>query len=295
MQTPTTIHLAQHSSLQNKESLSNHSATLLILPAPVHDAETAAATAAGALQKPAEAPLYVRLLEEEEDWRASGILHDFNNQLAIILSHCSIALTKLPVESNARPNLERVIRATKRAADLSSQLYVGRIAQADEFVPINLNELVRETVEALEPRLIVNATVEQHYAAALPTVTAIPSLIQRAMLNVLTNAAEAIHTPNNTIRVVTGLATVADAAAQEAQQLPLGTYVLLEIRDSGAGMDQATLNQIFEPYFSTKATGTGIGLTMSLHIIQLHRGIVQIRSKPTEGTTFRIFFPLADQ
>jgi signal transduction histidine kinase len=280
--------------LQNKENLSNHSATLLILPAPV-DAEPAAATVGGGLQKPTEAPLYVRLLEEEEDWRASGILHDFNNQLAIILSHCSIALTKLPVESNARPNLERVIRATKRAADLSSQLHVGRIAQADEFVPVSWNELVRETVEALEPRLVVNATIEQHYAAALPPVTAIPSLIQRAILNVLTNAAEAIHTPNNTIRVVTAPVTITDVAAQEAQQLPFGTYVLLEIRDSGAGMDQATLNQIFEPYFSTKATGTGIGLTMSLHIIQLHRGIVQIRSKPNEGTTFRIFFPLADQ
>ncbi len=294
MQTPTTIHFAHQSNLHDKENLNDHSSTLLILPDRAYGFGSSATDMAGdSLKQPAEAPLYAKLLGEEEDWRASGILHDFNNQLAIILSHCSIALTKLPNESKARSNLERAVRATKRAADLSSQLQIGWGAQADNFATVNWNELVREAVEAIEPALIANVTLEQILAPDLPPIALIPSLIHRVLLNILTNAAEAIHNSQGTIRIVTEQVTVADTPHQGyQQQIPSGVYLLLETIDNGDGMDQATLNQIFEPYFSTKAMGAGIGLTMSLSIIQLHQGIVQIRSKFGEGTTFRLLLSL---
>lgn len=294
LQTPTTTHFAHQGSLRDKETLNDHSSTLLILPDPAYGIGTSAAdTVSNSLQKPAEASWYAKLLGEEEDWRASGILHDFNNQLAIILSHCSIALTKLPTESNARANLERAVRATKRAADLSSQLQIGRAAQADRFTTVNWNELVREAIEAIEPALVTNITLEQNLAPDLPSITLIPSLIHRVLLNILTNAAQAIHRSQGTVRIVTEQVTVADILHQgHHQQFPVGGYLMLEVTDNGDGMDQATLNQIFEPYFSTKAMGAGIGLTMSLSIVQLHQGIIQIRSKVGEGTTFRLFLSI---
>ncbi len=294
MQTPTTIHFAHQNSLRNKENSNNHSSTLLILPDPAYGPGSAAADmASNSLQKPAEAPLYAKLLGEEVDWRASGILHDFNNQLAIILSHCSIALTKLPTDSNARGNLDRAVRATKRAADLSSQLQIGWAAQADGFSMVDWNELVQEAVEAVAPALVATTTFEKNLAADLPPITLIPSLIHRVVLNILTNAAEAIHKSQGKITIVTEQVTSADLPDQSyQQQLPVGAYLLLEITDNGEGMDQATLNQIFEPYFSTKAMGSGMGLTMSLSIIQLHQGITQIRSKLGEGTTFRLFLSI---
>jgi len=294
LQPPTTPHLDHQGILRDRESFSTHSSTLLILPDPAYDARASATSTSGdALQKPVEKPLYTRLLGEEEDWRASGILHDFNNQLAIILSHCSIALTKLPNESKARTNLERAVRATKRAAELSNQLHIGRIAQSDGFTVVNWNELVHETVEAIEPHLAATATFDEHFAPDLPPITIIPSLMHRALLNILINAAEAIHKSHGVIRIVTDQVTVTDAPQQgHQQQLPPGAYLLIEVADNGDGMDQATLNQIFDPYFSTKAIGSGIGLTMSLSIIQLHQGIIQIRSKLGEGTTFRLLLAI---
>jgi signal transduction histidine kinase len=245
------------------------------------------------IQQPTEPPLYIKLLEEEEDWRASGILHDFNNQLAIILSHCSIALTKLPGDSNARGNLERAVRATKRAADLSSQLQIGRTAQAEAFEARDWHTLIAEVVEALEPRLTAVGTLEQRYATDVPPVTVIPTLLQRALFNILNNAVDAIARPPGLIQILTEKVVVTDTSRQGyQQQLPTGAYALFQVSDSGEGMTQATLDQIFVPFFTTKATGMGIGLTMTFHTVQLHRGILHIRSKPGEGTVFRLLLPL---
>lgn len=239
-------------------------------------------------------PLYIKLAEEDGDWRASGILHDFNNQLAIILSHCSIALTKLPADSNARSNLERAVRATKRAADLSGELQVAQTMVNDEIISISVNELVTDTVEALYPRLSAKATVEMGLANELPLAALRPALIQRALINLLMNAADAIIVDGGVISVLTESIVVPEEERQTYQPaLPSGHYVAVQISDNGLGMDQTTLDQVFHPYFSGKATGSGLGLTMTLHIIQLHRGIIQVRSEPTQGTIFRVLLPVA--
>ena len=287
---PPTLRLARQDSLHNKDHHTELNSTLLVLPAPSYRQD---AVAEDSIQRPAEPPVYVKLLEQEEDWRASGILHDFNNQLAIILSHCSIALTKLPMDSNARSNLERSVRATKRAADLSSQLQIGRAAQAAEFTPVNLNDVVRETVEDLEPWLCNHATLQQHFATDLSPLSGNRALLQRMLTNILANATEATHGQGGLISVKTEKLTVSNHTPVKVPQgLPSGDYVLLEVCDEGQGMDQETLEHIFEPHFSTKALGAGIGLNVALHIIQLHQGIIYIRSKVYQGTIFQIFFPL---
>ena len=284
MQTPTTNHFARFYSLQDTDNLTDDSASLLILPEPVVEKS---------MQQPTEQPLYTRLSKEDEDWRVSGVLHDFNNQLAIILSHCSIALTKLPLESNARGNLERAVRATKRAADLSSQLQIARTEQFDEQVTISLNELVREALDALEPQLSAKATLTLNLADSLPGITVTPSLIQRALVNLLLNAIDAIEAPTGEIRLSTEQIIINESTQEGYQQyLPRGLYVALQIIDNGDGMDQVTLDQIFEPYFSTKAVGTGLGLTIALHVVQLYRGMIYIRSTEGVGTLIRVLLPV---
>lgn len=288
LQTPTTVQTAHHHSLHNLQQYNEHRSTLLILP----DANADLGYASfDSIQQPAEVPVYRKLLTDREDWRASGILHDFNNQLAIILSHCSIALTKLPAESSARTNLERAIRATKRAADLSSQLQVGFGTQAEEMVPVDLNGVIQEALEAMEPKLLVKATLDTKLHANLPLFPGNASLLYHLMINLFLNAVEALEADSGTISVCTSSMLFADAEAAQTG-IPGGRYVTVQVSDTGLGMDQPVLDLIFTPFFSTKVLSTGLGLTMALHIVKLHNGIIHVQSTPGYGSMFQILFPL---
>jgi len=285
------MHFSLYNHLSERTNTQDDSAVLVILP----DASPfPIAGGPDALQKGGDSPLYAKLDSEARDWRASGIVHDFNNQLAIILSHCSIALNKLPPDSPARQNLDRSIRATKRAADLSSQLQMVTEEGTEELLSITLNELVHETVALLEPRLAPVATLELSLNPSLTPVTVSPVLIQRVMLNLLLNAIQAIPERAGKIHLTTDDVTIPPLSRQSGTPpLPPGAYVSFQLSDNGIGMNQETLNQSFEPYFTTKVGSMGLGLTASLRIVQAHRGIILVSSKPGQGTTFRLLFPVA--
>ena len=294
MQTPTTIPFAAYSNLQDRTGTHDDSATLAILP---DSSPFPIAGGPDALQRGGESPLYAKLGSEAADWRASGIVHDFNNQLAIILSHCSIALNKLPAESTARQNLDRSIRATKRAADLSSQLQMVTEEGNEETLSLSLNELVRESVDALAPRLNPVVTVELSLLLSLAPTTVSPPLMQRVMLNLLFNAFQAIlekpRESKGQITITTENITIPPLPRQSTtSNLPPGDYACFAITDTGIGMNQATLDQIFEPYFTTKITGMGLGLTATLRIVQAHRGLLLVSSTLGQGSTFRVLLPV---
>lgn len=243
--------------------------------------------------KPGERLPYAKPSDYGDDWQASGILHDFNNLLAIILSHTNIALSKLPTDSPARAHLDRTIRATRRAADLSNQLALNFSRRQDEVAFCEPNEVVQEVIELLEPKIASNAQLEQHLASDLFAV-AVPRLrLQQVLMNLVLNAVEAIQTPPGLLTIVT---TNRYLERQNAPRLgqsefPNGQYVMLQVSDTGIGMNQAMLNSIFEPYFTTKATGTGVGLTTTAGIVHTYQGIIQVTSTPGLGSTFRVFFP----
>ncbi|GEM_PF-1259541 len=244
-------------------------------------------------KKPGERLPYAKPASYGENWQASGIIHDFNNLLAIILSHTSIALTKLPAESTGRQNLDRAIRATKRAADLSSQLSFSLSHQQDDKAYTEPNALIQEVIELLEPQTVVKAALEWHPDCELFAV-AVPRLrLQQVMMNLLLNAVEAIQVIPGQITLATYNHSVQDDQQKGMGQpaLPPGHYAVIQITDTGMGMDQETLNVIFEPYFTTKATGMGIGLSTVLGIVHSYQGIVQVFSTPGIGSTFRIFLP----
>lgn len=270
------------------------SASLTLLPGDSHIVN--APTIVDPDAKPGERLPYVKPTTYDEDWQASGILHDFNNLLAIILSHTNIAMSKLPMDSPGRPNLERAMRATRRAADLSNQLSLNLSRRQDDVTYCEPNEIVKEVVDLLEPKIVVKAQLEQHLEPELYSI-AVPRLrVQQVLMNLILNAVEAIRVLPGRITILTTncLVEAQPTEQQQEPQLPAGYYVVLQVSDTGIGMDQKTLNSIFEPYFTTKATGTGIGLTTTLGIIHAYQGIMQVMSTPDVGSTFRVFFPALD-
>lgn len=243
--------------------------------------------------KPGERLPYAKPSDYGDDWQASGILHDFNNLLAIILSHTNIALSKLPNDSALRPNLERAMRATRRAADLSNQLALNLSRRHDEVAFCEPNVVVQEVVDLLEPKIVAKAELEQQLAADLLAI-AVPRLrLQQVLMNLILNAVEAIQAPPGLITIVTtNRFWEAQGPSRLGQpEFPTGPYVMLQVSDTGIGMNQAMLNNIFEPYFTTKATGTGIGLSTTVGIVHTYQGIMQVTSTPGVGSTFRVFFP----
>lgn len=235
---------------------------------------------------------YVQQNVESSDSRATGIFHDFNNLLAIILSHSSIALAKLNADHPAHSYVERVVRATKRAADLSSQLMVNTSHQQAELPPINLNLVVQDMIELLEPKLAQKAKVKLNLKIELHPILANISQIQQVVMNLLLNAAEAIEKTPGSITVETGHLVIPESHHfLGARGLTAEHYIFLQVIDNGIGMDQDTLDRIFEPHFTTKPTGSGIGLTATLNIVHAHNGAVRVLSTPNYGTKFQIFLP----
>ncbi|MCC7139256.1 MAG: PAS domain S-box protein [Planctomycetes bacterium] len=225
---------------------------------------------------------------------AGGIAHDFNNLLMGVLGNADLALLQLPPGSPAAGRVEDVKRAGQRAAELTSQLlaYAGK----GRFVvaPLDLSALVRDTAKLLEVSVGRRARLVLDLADGLPAVEADAAQLRQVVMNLLTNAAEALGDVGGTVTLRTRVAEVDVAwltSSYGGADLEAGRYVVLEVEDTGVGMDEATLRKIFEPFFTTKFTGRGLGLAALLGIVRGHGGAVGVRSAPGRGTTFRIVLP----
>ncbi len=229
---------------------------------------------------------------------AGGIAHDFNNLLGAILGNATLALEELPPESAARPLLGHIEIATRRAADLTQHMlaYVGkgRITRQD----LDLNEALLEIIDLLKPSLPRHTTLHYDLEPALPPFEGDATQIRQVILNLLINAAEALQDKPGDIRIATRI-RYADrdylATTYLTPELPAGTYIMLEIADTGCGMDTETQARMFDPFFTTKFTGRGLGLAAVLGIVRNHRGALTCTSSPGQGTTFQILFPYSDR
>ncbi|HJW32563.1 MAG TPA: GAF domain-containing protein [Holophagaceae bacterium] len=225
---------------------------------------------------------------------AGGIAHDFNNLLMGVLGHVGLALEKMGPDSPVTRNLEAVQKAGQRAADLTRQMlaYSGR----GQFLirPLDLGAQVEELLKLLEVSIPKGVHLELKLEPKLPQVAADESQIHQVIMNLVLNAAEAIGEGGGRIRIRTGTLHLEQADLAEFvlghETLP-GTYAFLEVEDSGCGMDEVTLSRIFEPFFTTKFTGRGLGLAALVGIVRGHRGALQVRTSPGEGTLFRIYLP----
>jgi signal transduction histidine kinase/ABC-type amino acid transport substrate-binding protein/ActR/RegA family two-component response regulator len=228
---------------------------------------------------------------------AGGIAHDFNNLLTAMLGHMNVAQMKLAPESPAHPHLESLERVIHRAADLTRQMlaYSGK----GRFVvrPYDLNHMVQEVTHLLEVSIPKKIALRFDLAPSLPPVEADAAQIQQVIMNLVTNAADAIGDRDGTIRLTTGTNQLDRAYLDQVfqgQELQPGPYVTLEVSDSGCGMAPEVLGRIFEPFFTTKVTGRGLGLSATLGILKGHRAGIRIYSEPGHGTTFKLLFPTSE-
>jgi len=223
---------------------------------------------------------------------AGGIAHDFNNLLVGILGNASLALVDLPHESPARDSLQRIETSSLRAADLVRQMlaYSGKTTLTIERV--DASALVREMGDLLTTAISKRARLRYDLASTLPAVEADPTQLRQVVMNLITNASDALGDGGGTITISTALVSVAATEPGAAgMPVPAGSYVEIEVADTGIGMDEATAARIFDPFFSTKFTGRGLGLAAVQGIVRSHRGTIRLRTAPGVGTTFTIMLP----
>jgi signal transduction histidine kinase/CheY-like chemotaxis protein len=224
---------------------------------------------------------------------AGGIAHDFNNLLVGILGHAGLALMDLPPDSPLHGRMEEIQSAAQSAAELINQMlaYSGK----GRFVlrQCDLSEIVAEMTKLLHTA-ISSAEMELRLSSNLPALEGDPAQMRQVIMNLITNAAEAIGNGRGRIVLTTG-SMHADPAyladARIGRDAPAGEFVFVEVADNGCGMDQATVERIFEPFFTTKFAGRGLGLAAVLGIVQRHHGAIKIATAPGQGTTFRVLLP----
>ena len=229
---------------------------------------------------------------------AGGIAHDFNNLLTAIMGNLNLGQMKLAETSPALPYLEAVENTVLKASELTRQMlaYSGK----GRFVvkPQDLNALVTEMLHLLEVTVSRSARLKIDLGRELPAIDGDAAQLQQVIMNLVTNAAEALAGREGLVRVGTREETLdAGRIAREfpAQALEPGRYVVLEVEDTGPGMDPQVLARIFEPFFTTKVKGRGLGLSAIRGILQGHRAGLRIRSAPGEGSRFQIYFPASAQ
>ena len=227
---------------------------------------------------------------------AGGIAHDFNNLLAAIFLNADLALMKLPAQSPLSQPLNDIKRAGRHMADLARQMldYTGK--GPTDLRPLNLSKLVEDTLPLIHAGLGGRVRLGVEFEQAPPAIAGDATQLRQVLMNLMTNAAEAIESDGSvTIRTRLCHCHAHDfSGADFGHDLPDGDYMCLEVEDTGTGMDESVRPRIFDPFFTTKFTGRGLGLASVLGIVKKHGASLRIITAPGAGTTFRILFPVTD-
>jgi PAS domain S-box-containing protein len=225
---------------------------------------------------------------------AAGIAHDFNNLLMGVLGNASLALADLSPTSPAGERIQEIETAAKRAAELCDQMlaYSGK----GNFIieRVSLNEVVEEATNLIRSTLSSRAVLKRDFAENLPMIQGDITQLRQVIINLITNASEAIGDETGVIRITTSLQRCDRSYLDSIsihEKLPEGDYVCLEVSDTGCGMDEGTREKLFEPFFTTKFAGRGLGLASVLGILRAHHGAAEIQSEPGHGTRFRVLLP----
>ncbi|HIJ96165.1 MAG TPA: response regulator [Desulfuromonadales bacterium] len=229
---------------------------------------------------------------------AGGIAHDFNNILTVILGHCYMGRQNVSSELEYKTSFQKIEDAANRASDLCRQMltYAGKSPLIQ--TRINLWLLVDEVVKMLRAAINKNVVIETGMKRVVKEIQGDSGQLQQIIMNLIINAAEAIGDNPGTITVALSRMLV------ESDQLELDTfgtairsggYVCLEVSDTGCGMDDETMKRIFEPFYTTKFTGRGLGMSAIRGIVKAHDGTLQLVSAPGVGTTFKVCFPVPEK
>jgi signal transduction histidine kinase len=226
---------------------------------------------------------------------AGGIAHEFNNILGVILGYGEMSLGALRRDSAARRYVTQIVKAGKRAQDVVEKVLAFGRRRKREHRPVRVEPVIVEAIELLRASLPATVLVRTRLKGGHASMMGDRTEFQQVVMNLGTNAAQAMDGRGvlefelDTIESNAGL-TLSHAS------LPPGRYIQLVAKDTGHGMDEATIERIFEPFFTTKPAGQGTGLGLStVHgILTDHGGAVDVRSQPGGGTTFKVYFPRMD-
>jgi two-component system cell cycle sensor histidine kinase/response regulator CckA len=224
------------------------------------------------------------------------LAHDFNNSLLAILGFSDLLLNQLPEDSSEKDMVQQIDDAAQRAAELTSQLMAYSGKTEPTMIPLDLTELIENIKPRLKERKTGKVILKYNTTTDLPPIEGDQAQINQTISNLVDNAGEAIGDKVGIVTISTGTIKC-DARrikrAYASERLTSGTYVLLEVSDTGCGMDKEQTDRVFEPFFSTKSKERGFGMSLVLGIMRGHNGAIEVHSEPDEGTSFRLLFPVS--
>ena len=226
---------------------------------------------------------------------ADGISHDFNNILTAIIGYGSLLQMKMKDDDPLRHYVEQVLASANRAASLTQRLLAYSRKQVLNMTPVNLNAIVRKVEQLLERIIGEDMELKSILMDQEVTVLADAGQIEQVLMNLVTNARDAMQN-GGYVYIETQLTVLDDEAAKARELRKPGTYALITVTDSGMGMDQNTKERIFDPFFTTKEVGkgTGLGLAMAYGIVKQHSGCIEVESEVGRGTTIKVYLPTVE-
>ena len=222
---------------------------------------------------------------------ASGIAHDFNNLLASIVADADMALADLPPGCACGEEVERLRAVALRASEIVRELMIYAGQEQAEMTPVNLSLLVEEMLGLLKVSIARQARITTDLAANLPAVFAEASELRQVAMNLILNAADAVRVTGGEIHVATSHATI--SRGESGPEIAPGEYIKLDVFDTGRGMPREVQARIFDPYFTTKRSGWGLGLSVVRRIVRRYGGAIRCESAEGKGTHFVVLLPCA--
>ena len=228
---------------------------------------------------------------------AGGIAHDFNNILAAIMGYSEMAKFVLPADSKATKDINQVLKASERAADLVKQILTFSRKSPHHLQPFSPHLIIREALKMLRASLPTTINMQVDIDNECGKIMADPTNIHQIIVNLCTNSLHAMEDEKGILSVSLHRKEISAEEINGESGVSPGPFVVLEVSDTGRGMDQTTMGHIFDPYFTTKEAGkgTGLGLSVIYGIVQACQGFIKVESEPGRGTTFHVYLPALQQ